>query len=202
MVKSDPILLDLPMPIRKARLLLRPQRPGDGAASAAAVAESWDELHMWMAWAEEREFFTAETQEIRARQCMAKFILREELNLLGIEIATGEPVIWCGFHGMDWTYRQCGTGYWVRKSTQGRGFATESTHALLRYAFGPMGMRRVAIAHAEGNQASRRMIQKPGFTPEGVERGASPLPGGRVVDRHCYARLDADGLPPLDVQWG
>jgi RimJ/RimL family protein N-acetyltransferase len=202
MIAIHPLLLDLPMPIRTPRLLLRPQQAGDGTASAAAVAETWDDLHTWMAWAEDREVFTAEMQEIRARQCFAKFILREELNFLGIELATGEPVIWCGFHEMDWTYRQCGTGYWVRKGAQNGGFATEATNALLRYAFGPMGMRRVAIAHAEGNEASRRVIEKLGFPSEGVQRAASPLPDGRVVDRHCYARLNADGLPPLDVCWG
>ena len=202
MLETHPILIDLPTPIRTPRLLIRPSEAGDGAASAAAVAETWDDLHTWMAWAEDPDVFTVETQEIRVRQCMARFLLREELNLLGIEIATGEPVIWCGFHELDWKYRQCATGYWVRKSAQGRGFATESTNALLRCAFGPMGMRRVGIAHADGNEASRRVIEKLGFFPEGVQRLGSPLPGGRLVDRRCYARLDAEGLPALDVDWG
>ena len=46
------------------------------------------------------------------------------------------------------------------------------------------------------------MIEKLGFAPEGVQRGANLLPGGRFADRHCYARLDADGLPELEVRWG
>jgi hypothetical protein len=32
-------------------------------------------------------------------------------------------------HDIDWKARQCDTGFWVRKSAQGHGFATESTNA-------------------------------------------------------------------------
>ena len=136
------------MPIRTPRLLIRPKQEGDGAAAAAAVAETWDDLHRWMGWAENLEDHTVEQQEIRTRQFMATFLLREELNLLGIESATGEPVIWCGFHSLDWRGHQCETGFWVRKQAQGRGFATEATNALVRYAFGALGMRRVGITHS------------------------------------------------------
>lgn len=202
MAERHPVLIELPMPIRTPRLLIRPKQPGDGAVTAAAVAETWAELHQSMGWAESLEDNTAERQEIRTRQVMAKFILREELNLLGIAVVSREPVLWCGFHNLDWNSQQCETGYWVRKSAQGRGFATEATNALLRYAFGPMGMRRVGIAHADGNEGSRRVIGKLGFAAEGVQRSAMLLPGGRVADKHQYARLDLAGLAPLDVRWG
>jgi RimJ/RimL family protein N-acetyltransferase len=198
----NPVLIEVPMPIRTPRLLIRPKQPGDGAPTAAAVAETWDDLHEWMAWAERLEDNTAVQQEIRTRHVMATFLLREEFNLMGIEIATDEPVIWCGFHNVDWTARQCETGFWVRKSAHGRGFATEATNALLRYAFGPLGMRRVGITHSGGNEASRRVVEKLGFTPEEVQPRTNPLPGGRVADRYVYARLNTDGLPPLEVTWG
>ncbi len=201
MGETHPVLIEAPMPIRTPRLLIRPKQQGDGAATAAAVAETWDDLHRWMAWAEKLEENTAEQQEIRTRKVMAMFLLREEFNLVGIEIRSGQPVIWCGFHSMDWGSHQCETGFWVRKSAQGRGFATESTNALLRYAFEALSMRRVSITHAGGNQASRRVIEKLGFTPEGVQRGANILPGGRVADKHLYARFGTAGLPPLDVRW-
>ncbi len=190
------------MPIRTPRLLIRPKQPGDGVRNVPAVAETWDDLHRWMLWAERLEDFTAEQQEVLTRRQMARFLLREEFNLLGIEITTGEPVIWSGFHDIDWKAGQCDTGFWVRKSAQGRGFATESTNALLRYAFGALGMRRVGISHSGGNEASRRVVEKLGFTSEGVQRAANPLPGGRVADKHLYARFDIVGLPPLNVQWG
>ena len=201
MAFTHPVLIDLPMPIRTPRLILRPQQVGDGAATAAAIQESWEELHRWMRWAEHREAFTAETMEIRTRQVMARFILREEIELTAIETASGQPVVWCGFHSIDWQARQCDTGYWVRRSAQNKGFATEATNALLRYAFDVLGIKRFGLTHAAGNEASRRVARKLGFAQEGIQRSASYLPNGQIVDRYCYARLDLVDLPALDVRW-
>lgn len=197
----NPILIDLPMPIRTPRLLIRPKQAGDGAITSAAVAETWDELHKWMRWAENRDEFTAETMEIRNRRVMASFILREGIELIGIEAATGTAVIWCGLHDIDWQGRQCDTGYWVRKSAQGRGFATEAANALVRYVFGALGMRRIGLTHSGGNEASRRIAERLGFSFEGVQRSANILPGGKYADRYCYARFDVAGLPALEVHW-
>ncbi len=200
--ETHPVLIDIPMPIRTPRLLLRPMQPGDGALTAAAIAETWNDLHRWMDWAENIEQNATEPQEIRTRQVMAKFLLREELNLLGLELATGQPVVWCGFHKVNWKARRCEAGYWVRKSAQQRGFATEATNALLRFAFGALAMHRVGISHGAGNEASRRIIEKLGFSPEGIERSAMLLPNGLLVDHHLYSRLNAANLPPLEVRWG
>lgn len=189
------------MPIRTPRLLLRPKNVGDGAITSAAVTETWDDLHRWMRWAEDPHRFTAEQSELRNRQVMANFILRQGIELLGIEIATDQPVVWCGLHNIDWEARQCDLGYWVRKNAQGRGIATEATNALLRYAFGALQLQRVGLTHAKGNEPSRRIAEKLGFVHEGIQRAASLLPGGRITDRYCYARLDIIDLPFLDVQW-
>lgn len=201
MTSLIPVLIDIPMPIRTPRLLIRPKQVGDGSITSAAVGESWDELHKWMRWAENRDQFGAESMEIRTRHVMASFILREGIELIGIEAETGAAVVWCGFHDIDWQGRQCDTGYWVRKSAQGRGFATEAANALVRYAFGALGMRRIGLTYSDGNEASRRIAEKLGFSLEGVQRGANVLPGGKHADRYCYARFDIAGLPELEVQW-
>ena len=112
MATLNPVLIDVPMPIHTPRLLIRPKQVGDGASTSAAVAETWDELHKWMRWAENREAFTAES--------MASFILRESLELIGLEAATGQAVIWCGLHDIDWQGRQCDARYWVRNRSRKR----------------------------------------------------------------------------------
>lgn len=201
MAALNPVQIDVPMPIRTPRLLIRPKQAGDGATTAAAVAETWNELHKWMQWAENPEAFTTEAMEIRTRQVMASFIRRECIELIGLEAATGKAVIWCGFHDIDWQARQCDTGFWVRKSAHCQGFATEAGNALVRYAFGALGMRRVGLTHSCGNEASRRIAEKLGFSFEGIQRGANILPGGKSADRYCYARFDVAGLPELEVRW-
>jgi RimJ/RimL family protein N-acetyltransferase len=198
---ANPVLIDLPMPIRTPRLLIRPKQVGDGAITSAAVYETWEELHRWMRWAEDRDRFTPELMEIRNRQMMASFLLRECIELIGIEASTGTAVVWCGLHDIDWQGRQCDTGYWVRKTAQGQGFATEAANAMVRYAFGVLGMQRIGLTYSAGNQASERIAKKLGFNLEGVQKGANVLPGGRNADRYCYARFDVAGLPELAVDW-
>lgn len=201
MPATSQILIDVPMPIRTPRLTIRPKQIGDGAITAAAVAETWEELSRWMRWAEDRDAFTAESLEIRNRQVMASFLLRETIELIGIETQTGKAVVWCGFHDIDWKARQCGTGYWVRKSAQGQGFATETANAMLRYAFRALGMERVGLTHSDGNEPSRRIADKLGFNLEGIQRRANMLPSGKCADRYCYARFDLANLPHLEVSW-
>ncbi len=202
MVVDKSALIDAPMPIRTPRLLIRPRQPGDGKFTLAAIVETWDDLHRWMWWAETPNTFTSEQIDMRYLQTTGGILQQDVIELLGIEAATGEPVVWCGFHDIDWKSRQCDTGFWVRRSAQGKNIATESTNAMLRYAFGALGMHRVGLTHSEGNEASRRIAEKLGFLPEGVQRAANPLPGGVRADRHCYVRFGAEGLPPLDVRWG
>ena len=149
-----------------------------------------------------REAFTAELMEIRNRQVMASFLLREAIELIGIEKRTGNAVVWCGFHGIDWEARHCDTGYWVRKSAQGQGIATETANAMVRYAFGALGMQRVGLTHSSGNEPSRRIAERLGFSFEGIQRRANILPGGKSADKYCYARLDLAALPDLEVTWG
>jgi RimJ/RimL family protein N-acetyltransferase len=49
---------------------------------------------------------------------------------------------------------------------------------MLRYAFGARGMQRVGLTHSGGNEASRRIAEKLGFTFEGTQRSANRLPDG------------------------
>lgn len=194
--------LAVPMPISTPRLLIRPPLPGDGVVTAAAIAETWADLHRWMLWADCIANHTAELQEVRSRHVAQTFLLRQELNMVGVEIASGQPVVWTGFHALDWTDHVCETGFWVRKGWQGQGLATEACNALVRYAFGALGMREVRIAHADGNAASERVIRKVGFVPRRVELHGSALPEGRAVDKHWYARESVEGIPELEVRWG
>jgi RimJ/RimL family protein N-acetyltransferase len=73
--------------------------------------------------------------------------------------------------------------------------------ALVRYAFGALGIRRIGLTHSVGNEASRRIAERLGFSFEGVQKCANVLPGGKNADKCCYARFDLSGLPDLDVQW-
>lgn len=198
--KKNPVLIDVPMPIETPRLFIRNPLPGDGKAMFDAKVESFDELSKWMPWAKEPG--TEEYSEEVARKSFAQFILREDLMMLVFEKETGKKIASSGLHRMDWDRGYFEIGYWVRNSETGKGYATEITNALLRYAFGALGAKKVSITHAGGNIGSQRVIEKLGFIPMGIVKDGTVLPSGVMADHHWYARHDTEGLPDLDVTWG
>ena len=90
-----------------------------------------------------------------------------------------EPA-WLYLHGRDQlatnsTAERCPWLHtFLRFATLGsrlQGVATEAANALVRYAFGALGMRRVGLTHSGGNEASRRIAERLGFSFEGIQRG-------------------------------
>ena len=54
-------------------------------------------------------------------------------------------------------------GYWIGRPFWGRGLVPEAVRELLRRCFEEKGAARVWCAHFEGNDRSRRVIEKCGF---------------------------------------
>lgn len=189
----------VPMPITTDRLILRGIGAEDAQALFEAKQESFDSLYRWMPWAKKDE--TLEDTQKMAAETQGKFDRREDLMILGFSKDDGRLIVSSGLHRMDWDLRIFEIGYWVRTSQEGRGYATETTNALIRYAFRALNATKVKISHASGNDASARVIEKLGFEKEGVFRRDARLPDGRIVDHHWYARFDDKNLPDLKVTW-
>lgn len=61
-------------------------------------------------------------------------------------------------------------GYWANPVTRGRGYITEAVHEVVRWGFEAVGLGRVTWQAFDGNAASRRVIEKVGFTVIGRQR--------------------------------
>jgi RimJ/RimL family protein N-acetyltransferase len=80
---------------------------------------------------------------------------------------------------------------WALPAARSRGMITTALSAVLRFAFGGLGLDEVTYAWAEGNTASARVAQKCGFRVTGIQPAAWVV-DGRRVDVHIAARLAAD----------
>jgi putative acetyltransferase len=78
-------------------------------------------------------------------------------------------------------------GYVVSDKHWGHGYATEAAAEAIRYAFEEMRVEMVSVYHYDYNEASRRVIEKCGFTPEGKLRQAGIQSNGKTVDHMCYS---------------
>jgi RimJ/RimL family protein N-acetyltransferase len=194
-MNSKPILLDIPMPILTPRLILRPPGPGDGAELNAAVLETFDVLKDWMPWADHKP--TLDESEENVRHAYAKWILREDLRISLYDRETGAFAGGSGLHRVNWDLPSFEIGYWVRSRFAGKGYITESTHALTRFAFEQLGAKRVELRCDSKNLKSLAIFKRLGFEYEGCLRKNGP---GR--DTLIYSRLDTRGLPELEVSWG
>jgi RimJ/RimL family protein N-acetyltransferase len=85
-------------------------------------------------------------------------------------------------------------GYWTHPSARGRGVMTEACGLAVRHAFVPkedggLGLRRLRAIAAEGNPASRHVIEANGFVRTGLMRQENPLRDGSFTDTVTYDLL-------------
>ena len=79
-------------------------------------------------------------------------------------------------------------GYWIGKPFWGKGYATESGKAVLKYGFETLGMNRIYSGHFSNNPASGKVMQKLGMRHEGTLR-KHVFKWGEFIDLENYAVL-------------
>ena len=118
--------------------------------------------------------------------------------------ARGELLEWylfasgvlCGavrLKNIDSESRNASIAYFLAAGYEGRGIATQSVRAVLRFAFDALDLNRVELKCATGNGASVRLAERLGFTREGVLRQAEYLEEG-FVDLYVFGLLRAEFL--------
>jgi len=81
-------------------------------------------------------------------------------------------------------------GYWLFPHGRGRGIATRTVGAMVEHAF-ENGVRRVEAHVRLANAASERVLERLGFTREGVRRRFLRYEGG-YADATIFSRLVDD----------
>ena len=71
----------------------------------------------------------------------------------------------------------CSLGYWAGEMYAGKGYITAAVRAVVRYAFDDLDLHRVEAACQPDNMASRRVLEKAGFTQEGAARSYLKING-------------------------
>ncbi len=101
----------------------------------------------------------------------------------GIQWAIERDGRWAGsigLHHTEWLARESEVGYLVAPWARGAGVATEAVRAVARWLLVEREFERLTLRHAPGNEASRRVAQKAGFTREGTLRNAGFTHDGRI----------------------
>jgi len=166
------------------RLHIRPYRPADAEALVEAVRESLDSVGRWLPWCHPG-YSLAEALDWIARCEQA--IARSEAYDLGVFCrGSGQLLGSVAINQIRPTERTGNVGYWLRRSAQGRGLALEALAGIPALGFERLGLQRLEIVIALGNQPSRRLAERCGAVFEGVAARRLPL-HGEWVDAWIYS---------------
>jgi RimJ/RimL family protein N-acetyltransferase len=185
-----PIRLEIPDELVGPRVVARCFRDGDALALWEAVDESREHLAKWMPWA--RSYQSIEDVLPFIRETQAKWILRENFGFGIFERGTSRLLGGCGLRPADWQIRSFEIGYWIRVSSVGNGYVTETVRVLTRFAFGVLDANRVQIRMDVRNTRSRAIPERLGFVYEGCQRGALPDVNGQPRDVAIFALIPDD----------
>ena len=112
------------------------------------------------------------------------------LALAALDASSGEVIGGGTLHHLDSERKIVEIGYFVLPHARRRGVATTIARLLSQHAFS-LGIERVAAYVNVGNTASERVLERVGFTLEGVVR-SMPKPDGRRIDKTLFSLLPGE----------
>jgi RimJ/RimL family protein N-acetyltransferase len=110
------------------------------------------------------------------------------LNLVIADAADDRMLGSVGIVEVDWAERRCELGYWTAAGERRRGVMARSVRLLAAWIFDELEIDRISILAEAGNEASRRVAERTGFTFEGVLRSYTEIKGRRR-DMAMYSLL-------------
>lgn len=148
--------------------MLRPFERADAEAFAVAARESHATVGRWMPWChagyttdEARNWFEMCAQGLASRTGFEFGLFTEDgKELLGS----------AGLNHFNLDHNFCNLGYWVRQSRRRQGIALHAARALVDFGFYTLGLTRIEIVVAVGNEPSDALARKLGAVFECVAR--------------------------------
>lgn len=173
------------LPIRTARLTLRPLKESDVAAlfeihSDPQVMRYWDSP-IWK-------------NDERGRAMVARdlSLTTQDYLRLGIERAdSGRLLGTCALWGINAQCRRAEIGYALAARAWGQGYMHEALSALLDYAFTDLNLNRLEVDTDARNERSARLLERLGFSKEGLFRERC-IVDGEVSDSAMYGLLQRE----------
>ncbi|MBV9991769.1 MAG: GNAT family N-acetyltransferase [Alphaproteobacteria bacterium] len=94
----------------------------------------------------------------------------------------------CDLSEIDHHHRRAEVGFLFARRHWGQGYAKEAMDAVVAHAFGELNLERLWARFHDGNDASKRLLERLGFAYEGTLKSHILRDGARR-DCHLYGRL-------------
>lgn len=186
-----PFFRRLPPALKGARVILRAPVASDYEEWAALRRESRAFLEPWEPrWAPDE--LERSGWRLRLRRYREEYAAGTAIAFLIFDRQTSRLVGGITIGNIRYGVSQSAhIGYWMGERHAGQGYMHDAIRALVSHAFGPMRLHRIEAACIPGNARSIRVLEKAGFTREGLLRSYLRI-NGMWQDHYAYA-LVADG---------
>jgi [ribosomal protein S5]-alanine N-acetyltransferase len=184
-------LSDLGPVIRADRVMLRTPQMSDYPAWAELRAASRDFLTPWEPlWASDELSRASFRRRVRHYQRD----LREDVGYALFIFALNSGALVGGLtlcNVRRGVTQACTLGYWVGGAHAHQGYMTAAVSAVIPFVFDSLELHRLEAACLPTNAASIRLLERTGFTREGMARRYLKI-NGVWQDHLLYALLDSD----------
>lgn len=154
-----------------------------------------DRLHLWKNDAEIVQMSSDEPHSETIEQTCAslkRWMSSEAMEVVHLAIHQKPHDAFIGFAHLahiDRHNERCKLGIVIgEKTLWGNGYGTEAVRILIHFAFGTLSLRRISCETYEFNGRSIRMLERVGFSREGILRQSIRYEQG-FADEHCYGLL-------------
>ena len=178
-----------PREIRTERLELRSARAGDGAALREAIAVSLEDFYPWLPFS--KALGDLETMERVSRLAENSFDA-DEFYVWRVWEPGGLMAGSVDLHGFDRTVPSCEIGYWLRSDRTGQGLALEFVAAAVQVAQSIIGIERIEARCDVRNDRSWRLVERLGFSFEGIARNDERDAAGDLCSNKVYSLLRSE----------
>ncbi|HYM33643.1 MAG TPA: GNAT family protein [Candidatus Cybelea sp.] len=176
------------------RVFLRLPQVADWSGWAQLRAESRDFLTPWEpTWPSDaltrsayRRRLRRHLREAREDTAYALFVVRriDEALLGGVTLSNVRRGV----------TQSCSVGYWIGRRHARQGYMTEAMRAVISFVFEELRLRRLEAACLPGNEPSKAVLRRVGFTEEGFARQYLCI-DGVWRDHVLFAMLANDPRP-------
>jgi RimJ/RimL family protein N-acetyltransferase len=180
---------DMRTELSGAQVWIRRYRAEDVALLFEAARESISDTVMWLPWCHPNYSLMDSTAFILSS--LEAWERGQRYDFAVFDVATNIFLGGVGLSQPNWIHRFANLGYWTRSSCRGRGVAVAAARLAARLGFEDLGLSRLEIVIATGNQASQRVAEKAGAKREGVLRNRL-LIANRPHDAVMYSLVPAD----------
>jgi RimJ/RimL family protein N-acetyltransferase len=172
--------------IASGRLLLRAPRTPD-IETAFELFSNPEVMRYWS-----RSPMTEIAEAERYLDSIAEgFHSRKMINWIVADVASESMLGTCTLYEIEPAHLRSGVGYALLPRAQGHGFASEAVNLAVRWAFEHLGMHRVEADVHPDNLRSRSVLERCGFTREGVLRDRFAT-DTEIQHSMIYGRLATD----------